>query len=245
MGSVAGPTLCQPPPSVAVNFMNLLPPNTPLLAAADLQEIVFVIVFLVVGFLQWLFSLLKKNKEAAERERQLPPSTEEQEARRRAWSEQTRPVENAHPPQTPPLRSPAPPQLPRSTPPPAPAARPATTPGSLADLMDTLRRSIDDVSSPRPAAAPSAPVAPARPPSLPSASRTVRHPVSDAPSAHFSRAAAAHSASDSPERLALATVVPARRAHPLTDMLKTTHGYKQAFILREVLGPCKALEGQE
>lgn len=228
--------------------MNLLLPNTPLLAAADLQEIVFVIVFLVVGFLQWLFSLLKKNKEAAERDRQLPASAEEQEARRRAWAEQTRPVEEAHPPQTPPRRSPAPPQLPRSSPPPAPAARPAptsTTPGSLADLMDTLRRSIDDVSSPRPASAPSAPAAPARPPTLPNAIRTVRPPVPAAPSAHISRAAAAQYSSDPADRPVLATVVAPRRPHPLTDMLKTTHGYKQAFILREVLGPCKALEGQE
>lgn len=229
--------------------MNLLHPNTPLLAAADLQEIVFVIVFLVVGFLQWLFSLLKKNKEAAERERQSPPSTEEQEARRRAWEEQTRPVaDEVRAPQTAPTRSPAPPQLPRSSPPPVPAARPApasTTPGSLADLMDSLRRSIEDVSSPHPAAAPSAPARPSRPPTLPQASRPATPPAAVSTSAHISRAAAAQSTSESPERLVLATVVPARRAHPLTDMLKTTHGYKQAFILREVLGPCKALEGQE
>lgn len=111
--------------------------------------------------------------------------------------------------------------------------------------MDTLRRSIDEVSSPRPAAAPSAPVAPARPPTLPNAIRTVRPPVPAAPSAHISRAAAAQYSSDSTDHPVLATVVAPRRPHPLTDMLKTTHGYKQAFILREVLGPCKALEGQE
>jgi hypothetical protein len=228
--------------------MNLLLPNSPLLAAADLQEIVFVIVFLVVGFLQWLFSLLKKNKEAAERDRQLPVSTEEQEARRRAWAEQTRPVDDSRAPQAPPTRIPAPPQLPRSTPPPAPSARPApasTTPGSLADLMDTLRRSIDDVSSPRPAAAPSVPAAPVRPPVLPGAARVASHPVPASHPARMTRAAAAQQSSDSTDRPILATVVAPRRSHPLTDMLKTTHGYKQAFILREVLGPCKALEGQD
>lgn len=225
--------------------MNYLLPNSPLLAAADLQEIVFVIVFLLVGFLQWLFGLLKKNKEAAERERQSPVSAEEQEARRRAWAEQTRPVDDERPSQSPPARIPAPPQLPRSTPPPSPSARPAPaspTPGSLADLMDTLRRSIDDVSSPRPAAAPAAPV---RPPSLPHTQRAASHPVPAAPAARMSRAVAAQNALDSPDRPVLGTAVAARRPHPLTDMLKTTHGYKQAFILREVLGPCKALEGQE
>jgi hypothetical protein len=48
--------------------------------------------------------------------------------------------------------------------------------------------------------------------------------------------------SDMPIMPLLGTSVVHKKAHPLTAMLRSTHGYKQAFVLREVLGPCKALE---
>ncbi|MEZ0388484.1 MAG: hypothetical protein ACAI34_15530 [Verrucomicrobium sp.] len=194
-------------------------PHLPILAAADMQEVIFVIVFLVVGFLQWLFSLFKQKKADAERAQQTPPSEEELEARRRAWENQTRPVDE------PPTH-------------PTPAA-----PNPLGELIESLRRSIDEVSGPTPPPAPrpvqTPPLPQYRPPvhvQQPSRVQATMTPPLPVPRPHRAGPVDVPSVSSSE--------APVKKKHPLTEMLQSTHGYRQAFILREVLGPCKALEDE-
>ncbi len=86
----------------------------PFLADADIGQVVFVIVAMVVAFINWVSKVLKEKAEAAERARRVP-TPEEAEARRRAWQQQTRP----------------------SAPPPMDSPRGGT---ALDDLLGELRR---------------------------------------------------------------------------------------------------------
>lgn len=115
----------------------------PMLAEADIGQVIFIIVFLVVGFIQWVIKVLKEKAEAAERARRVP-TQEEIEARNRTWEQQTQPVAPPEPPPThggtldellgelrkamgePPMR-PVPPPLP-----PPPAAVRTTVPQQVA-----------------------------------------------------------------------------------------------------------------
>src|SRR3954451_12187172 len=63
----------------------------PILADVDLGRFIVFILAGIFMFVQWLVKLLKEKSDAAERARRVPTEAEE-EARRRAWREQTRPV---------------------------------------------------------------------------------------------------------------------------------------------------------
>src|SRR3954462_4513964 len=62
---------------------------TPVFAATDIGQAVFVIVALIVAFIQWLIKLMKQKSEAASRTRPML-TKEDTEARYRAWEQQTR-----------------------------------------------------------------------------------------------------------------------------------------------------------
>ena len=179
-------------------------PTAPMLAEADIGQIIFVILFLIVGFVQWVIKVIKEKAEAAERARQMP-TQEDIAARRAAWEEQTR--------------------VPQ--PPPMPAAPPST----LDDLLGEFRR-VMETAQPAPA-----------PPPLPRpAPRTVPAPapakVMPAPAAPSALPPVFSGAGRS------STVLEQRRrpAHRYTALLHSPDGYRQAFVLREVLGPPRAFQ---
>ena len=214
----------------------------------DLPKVIFVIIFLVVGFIQWVIKLAQQKKEAAERENQPQPPAEELEARRRAWEQQTAPAPPPVPtyqPHVPTHRPAAPPAIPTfGGSPPMP-----TFGGPLGELMESMRRNSEEQTKPaapsrpqlpptpvrehRPEPAPHVPVyvppvVAARVPTSTSNSSLDAHLLSQANVT--TRANAAYNTKG------------ARRNHPLADLLRTTKGYRQAFVLKEVLSEPKALQ---
>jgi cbb3-type cytochrome oxidase subunit 3 len=209
---------------------------TPILAEVDFSQVIFVIVFLVVMFLNWVINLWKQKNEAAERARHLP-TQEETDARHRAWEEQTKRVETPPP----------------SYPQPSPA--PSSGGGSLKDLFEELKRAAQEAHAPsspppmpaaprpvqppvhthRPHVAPPLPVPVPVPVSVPAHERSRINVSTDAPL--HSHAGSANLASH-----AYDTEVKRRKgAHPLTALLHTSLGYQQAFILKEILDTPKGI----
>jgi hypothetical protein len=195
------------------DFQNLS--HLPLAADVDIGQVIFVVVFLVVAFVQWLIKVIKEKAEAATRSQQMP-TEEEAEARRRAWGEQTRQAEP----------TPAPQQQEQPT---------RTGGGSLGDLFGEVRKAIEEATHPKPppplprptpapAPAPSRSRAPSPAPVVPSSSPLLATDLTSSSGA------------------SVLTMFPKRRAHPLTRLLHTPEGYQQAFILREVLGPPRAFQ---
>ena len=170
---------------------------TPMLAEADFGQVIFVIVFLLVGFIQWVIKVIKEKAEAAERARRVP-SQEELEAHNQTWEQQTRPVAPPPPPEPPPAFG-----------------------GTLGDLLGEFRKAMGEPPPLPPSAASTRPV----PQPLP------KHDVA------IARAPVVHQA---PATVVAHRPIDSRRHHPATAMLHTAEGYRQAFILREVLGPPRA-----
>lgn len=218
----------------------------PILAAPgefDLQQIIFVVVFLGIAFLQWLFKVFKEQAEAKERAKQPPPSAEEVEARRRAWQEQTTAYDQEDDEEEERKFKPATPQQQ-----PAP-----TLSGGLGDILETLRRTMEEQNKPAQAPAPAPPPPPLPAAAQPQASRRVAPApvpvVLHTPSSSVNQTAANAYAvtlpvsAPIPQHATARTEVRARHSnHPLADFLRTTHGYRRAFILKEVLSPPKALQ---
>lgn len=213
------------------------------LGAVDFQEIVFVIVFLVVGFINWVINLIKQKREAAERGRQAP-TDEELETRRRVLEEQQRPYR-------------AEPETPYA---PLPAPAPAPQGGdSLKDLFEELKRAAREAqgipeTTPPPAPRPVAPPlpSPARPPqalpappALPAHSTQAAAPWVAMPvhGAADDRQAQMHTGAANQASAAYHARVVNREAHPLTAMLHTAAGYRQAFVLKEILDTPKGIRG--
>ncbi|RBP46349.1 hypothetical protein DES53_102740 [Roseimicrobium gellanilyticum] len=221
----------------------------PILAEVDLGQVIMVIVFLVAGFINWLYKLWKQKSEDAERSRRLP-TTEELENNRRILAEQERGRQ-------PERRHLAPP-----TPPPFPASGGSGGGGgSLKELFEELKRAAEGATNvgrpiaqeserqpqrpvhrPAPATTPPPLAAPSRsastPTPAPTRARVEPFPLAPGPKedagSHLEaarRAAAAYSG----------TRQPRRAAHPLTAMLHTSEGYRQAFVLKEVLDTPKGL----
>lgn len=217
--------------------MNLLP--SPILAAADMGEVIFVIVALVIGFINWLINLWKQKQEEGERAKHVP-TEEEVEARRRAWEEQTRRVEGEAAREHERDYAPAP-------------SAPPQTGGSLKELFEELKRAAREAQSPpEPAPAPlPAPAPRPAPPPLAPAAPAYAKKVVEAPKAlppSFLRSGATdamHTHDESARRAnaAYTTREPARRgAHPLTALLHSAEGYRQAFVLKEILDTPKGMQ---
>ncbi len=216
---------------------------TPFLAAdPDIGQVVFVIIALLIGFVQWISSLWKQKREALERSRNPPP-------RRVVYP--TVDGEVALPP----------PPLPERHEQPRGSTTPPFGGGStLGDLMDTFRQEFEKHSKPQaPAPAPVHQPKPAPPPIPVVVTHTHSHthtpsPVLAVPLQSASALAAASAYNLKPFQNDLAPFqsdlapyesdpdrLSKHKVHPLAGMLRTTEGYRQAFILREVLSPPKAL----
>lgn len=175
-----------------------------MLADVDIGQVIFVIVFLVVGFIQWVIKVLKEKAESAGRTRHVP-TQEEERARREVWEQQTRPV------------------------PPTEPEPPASIGGTLGDLLGEFRKAMEEAQ--RPSAPPPLPEMPHR--SLPSPPPLETRPVHVAENAPSTDTGPSVVTTLQPIRAA-------RRPHPFTSLLHTPEGYRQAFVLREVLGPPRA-----
>ena len=193
----------------------------PLLAEADIGQIVFVVIFLLVGFIQWVIKVIKEKVATAERNRHVPTQAEI-DARRATWEQQTRPV-------TPDPRS-------ESTNRPTPETHGR---GAMGDLLGELRKVVEMAERPAtpPPLPPTAPVRPS-PAAAPAYVASTRIHVPEPASPYLLR--------DSEAALPGVTggsslASQRRRPHPLTALLHTPDGYRQAFVLREVLGPPRAL----
>ncbi|QIF02833.1 hypothetical protein [Roseimicrobium sp. ORNL1] len=214
---------------------------TPLLAEVDLGQVVTVIVFLAVIFINWLINLWKQKQEAAERDRHMP-TEDETEMRRKAWAEQTKKIEE------PPTR------LPQH--PPSPAS--PTTGGSLKELFEELKRAAQEAQAPSPPPMPAHPH-PQRPhqpshrpvaPPLPTAASRAHQAPPLSPASRPQAPARTtvdgplqtHAASAALASHAYDTKLPSRRnSHPLAALLHTSAGYQQAFILKEILDTPKGI----
>ncbi|MEZ0275103.1 MAG: hypothetical protein ACAH88_09375 [Roseimicrobium sp.] len=207
----------------------------PILAEVDFSQVIIVIVFLVVGFLNWLINLWKQKKEAAERARQFPTQEEMDASHRdRAWETQPKRVE------TPPARHPE------------PSPAPSSRGGSLKDLFEELKRAAQEAQSPPPMPAPHQPaprpVLPPLPahrvhptPPLPAPAPLLAHERSRI-NASTDAPLHSHAGSASQASHAYDTKVERRKgAHPLTALLHTSLGYQQAFILKEILDTPKGI----
>lgn len=106
-----------------------------------------------------------------------------------------------------------------------PDASPAPGGGMLHDLMGELRKALEPTHEHR---------TPPRPPRLPDAE----------PAATALPLAPQHSdVGSAPSNVpTLQTLRADREPHPLTALLRTEGGYRQAFVLREVLGPPRGLQ---
>ncbi len=176
-----------------------------MLAESDLGQVIFIIIFLLVGFVQWVIKVIKEKAATAERNRHVPTQAEV-DARRSTWEQQTRPE----------------PTAPRGD--------------GLGDLLGEFRKAMENASHP-----PAPPPLPTTPPRSRHASRE------DAVHTHTHTHAAPAAAAMESQALPGITLhsgslaASRRRPHPLTALLHTPEGYRQAFVLREVLGPPRGL----
>ena len=165
----------------------------------DLGRVVFIIMLLVGGFIQWLANWLKKKQAEAKAMQQASSTEEDEAARERAWQRQI--GSEDQPPAQPTARNP------------------------LEDLLKTLT----ELSAPEDRAREvEMPPVVVQPPPLP---RAV--PVGEPPKPH-------------PVPAALPSVPAAaeqkRARHPLAVALGGVGDLRRAVVLREILGPPKALQ---
>ncbi|MFO1482124.1 MAG: hypothetical protein U1F71_02060 [Verrucomicrobiaceae bacterium] len=205
-----------------------MPRLHPVLMSSDFDpfQVVVVVIFLIAGFIKWLWENWQLKREAAQRE-QKAPDPEQQRMREAAWRKQTGQD------QPPPLPA-------RPTSAPTPAA--PTAWDELRKAWRELQEAAKQAQAPPPRQAP----APPSPPPMPRAQS--RNAVKAAPSA-----------SPVPSPVAAATVPSRGAAVPVhaTFVAKTTPGatlvalrnlrhdpvlLRQAILMREILGPPKALQ---
>lgn len=174
----------------------------------DLGRVVFIIMLLVGGFLQWAMNWWKRKRAETAAMRQLRPTPEELEARERAWQRQTGEGDQV--------------------PPPLPARNP------LEELLDTFREFAGTETLAPEADMPAAAAPPAAIPQPPK--RQVTRVV-EPPSPGVPAVIAVPAAPDE--------IVRMRERHPLALTLAAIGGLRQAVVLREILGPPKALQSAD
>jgi hypothetical protein len=172
----------------------------PILADSDIGQVVVFLVVALIAFVQWLIKMLKEKMGESRRTPHIA-TDEEEEARRRAWREQTRPA--------------------------PPVASPTPAGGMLDDLIGELQKALEPTREPR---------TPPRPPRLPG-------PAQSGPARPLAPSLPVAVVESLPQNVpVLQTLRPDLEPHPLTALLRTAGGYRQAFVLREVLGPPRALQ---
>lgn len=202
------------------------------LAEIDPVQIIIIVIAMGAGFIQWLWGLMKQKLEESERRNAPPLSTEERARREEAWKKQIQ--QSGQTPRPSPKSTPPPPaawdtvrevfekiqeesrkaRQPPHQPVTQPAARPVSQPTRSASAMrGTVRAETRPPAPPVP-----------EPPPLPAHSPLVAVPAQP----HL--AAVSSPSSDNADTQAL------RR------LLKTPASLRQAVLLKEILGPPKALQ---
>lgn len=205
-----------------------------ILADIDPVQIIIIVIAMGAGFLQWLWGLIQQKMEESKRPN-APLSEEERAAREAAWRQQTRPSPKTPPPihdpwssvrevfeqikeETRKAQQPQPPPArPSSTPPPVPQAQRSPA----RPIPGTVRAEIHPAPPPVPSQAEPFPTQ-AKP------AKVATPPVFfDAP--------------------AVPTTVSRRKTeaaspYSLKDLLHNPAAARQAILLREILGPPKALQ---
>ncbi len=188
----------------------------------DWGQVIFLILVVVVGFIRWVANLIQQQKEAKERASLSPEELARREAawRRQIGEEEEAPVEKDpfqelkdlfEQIKEPQRPAPAPPSLPK---PPPPALRPASA------APPPLPAAVPASPPPQPSSAAAA--AAARAYSLPASSGSVNRAFSEA---------------RPPEKRGRS----GQAAASLRRELASPRALRQAVLMREILGPPKAL----
>jgi len=206
--------------------------NTPMLAELDPVQIAIVVIAMLGGFVQWLWNLLQQGKKEAEERRTPPADPEEKRLREEAWRRQTQGQGGGRP----------------SPPPLKPAMNdPFAT---VKDIFEQIKRDAMEAQRPStPAAPPPLPPAQPRPPKRYSVGADRAAPaIAQSPKRHSVSAALAEVTPApvlpvSQSESFLPPPPPAPSTAPAwSALLGSPAALRQAFILREILGPPKALQ---
>jgi hypothetical protein len=200
-----------------------------MLAEVDLVQIIIIVIAMIGGFIQWLWNVIQQAKADAARRRQRPLTPEEKALREEAWRRQ---VEGGAPPRPTPTATPPPVNDPFAT---------------VRELFEQVKREAAKLPQPQPEAQPP----PLRPASA--AKKAKRGSVrSDMPAAQpVPQDAARGSVAADLARPAFAPAPPPQPATPAVPptpwaaLLGTPAALRQAIVLREILGPPKALQSAE
>lgn len=194
---------------------------TMFLAEIDPIQIAIIVIAMLGGFVQWIWGLIKQSQEEAERAK-AQPTEEEKRLREAAWKKQVQM------PTAPPPLLPKAPQVPNPTVDPWSAAR---------EIFEQIKREATGqtaLPSPRPAATPQIPARAKKasayvPPPLPAIQIVASAP---APLVEVTHATPASKlASNRQDGLEL-----------LRGLLASPNTVRQAVLMREILGPPKALQ---
>jgi hypothetical protein len=201
--------------------------KTPMLAELDPVQIAIVVIAMLGGFFQWLWSLIQQGKKEAEERRDAPIDPEEKKRREEAWRRQTQGT-----------------GAPRPAPPPLKPAMddPFST---VKEIFEQIKReAMEAQRPPKPAAPPTLPPSRPRPPKRHSVRSDLSTPDVTHPEKRPSVAVELQNLQDSPpvtlpisQAASTPVVLPA-----WTGLLSSPTALRQAFILREILGPPKALQ---
>ena len=200
------------------------------LAEIDPVQIVIIVIAMLGGFVQWLWGLIQQSREERERRRATPPDPEERRLREEAWRRQVEPVRPS-------------PQAPR------PVNDAPTDPWEMMrKLMEKAREAAE-----HPAPSPEQPAAPASRPAPPPALPERRPTTPPRPAPAMRPVVPAVEPARAPAPVSVANVEPAfvvtpplatraSQSAPLARLLARPESVRQAVLLREILGPPKALQ---
>lgn len=195
------------------------------LAEIDPVQIVIIVIAMLGGFVQWLWGLLQQAREERERRRAAPADPEERRLREETWRRQVDPVRPS-------------PQAPRPV---------NDTPTDPWEMVRKLMEKAQEAAQP-----PAPPVSRPAPPPAPPERRPAAPPR---PASPPRPAVAAVEPARLPTPAAVATIDPgftvtprpaarAAQADPLARLLARPESVRQAVLLREILGPPKALQSR-
>jgi cytoskeletal protein RodZ len=190
------------------------------LAEFDPIQIAIVVIAMLGGFVQWIWGLIKQGQEEAARRSTPPISEEEKKLREQAWRHQVQPSPGL----------PAPPRPKTATPP------PANDPwASVRDIFEQIKKDVIDAQPPQRPAPTQKPFA--QPPrKLP---ETVR---AEAPQTKQPVLAPAQPAIAAPQTAPALPTPQKDGIDRLRGLLATQASIRQAVLMREILGPPKALQ---
>ena len=187
------------------------------LAEIDPVQIVIIVIAMLGGFFQWLWGLMQQAREERERRRATPLDPEEQRLREEAWRRQVEAPQAPSPSQD----------------------KPVAPWDMVRELMEKAREAAAQPEPP--------PVSPARRPAPPPA-QPARRPT---PPPRTTPPAVATAVGPTPTPVATASLAPApptrstsrpAPTHPLARRLTRPESVRQAILMREILGPPKALQ---